>query len=197
MTYPDPQNPRQTPPTRAYSQDPSYSTGGYQTGGYQDPGRPYQGQQPAAPQPAKPSRGPDIDPMMYSGGVVMTGVVTGLAAWLVAWIISSISNKVTETGRLGIWNPFEQGGEYWFAVIGFLAALVGGALWYVLQLVTPTPSSFYRWIVGLLIVAAFVVPLLADGDIWRGLATAFLHLCIGLPILSLIPTMGNRSKRSK
>ena len=38
-------------------------------------------------------------------------------------------------------------------------------------------------------------PVAADGDIWRGLATGVLHVCIGLPVLSLIPTMGNRSKQ--
>ena len=198
MTYSDPSDPRrQSPSTRAYSADP----GGYpnypptQSGqtqsGYTQSGYP----QSSQPAPQRPSRRPDVDPLLFAGGVVMTGVVTGLAAWLVAWIIGLIARAVTATGQFGAWNPLEPGGEYWFALAGFITALVGGALWYLLQLVTPTPDSFYRWIVGLLIIAAFVVPLAADGDIWRGLATGVLHVCIGLPVLSLIPTMGNRSKQ--
>lgn len=221
MTYSDPQDPRRRPPqTRAYSQDPGQPDGGYTRGepAYDQQG--YTGQQPYGAQPgygsqgygtqgygaqgaggqsagkSAPRRGPDLDPVMYSGGVFMTGVVTGLAAWLIAWIIGLIARGVTATGQFGAWNPLHPGDEYWFAIVGFITALVGGALWYLLQLVTPTPNSFYRWIVGLLIIAAFVVPLATFSDIWAGLATGVLHVCIGVPVLSLIPTMGNRSQRS-
>ncbi|UQE76263.1 hypothetical protein MYK68_06650 [Gordonia sp. PP30] len=204
MTYSDPQDPRRRPPqTRAYSQDsgytdprytqsqPAYDPQGYPQTGYSQSGYPQSGA------PAKPPRqGPDIDPLLYSGGVFMTGVVTGLAGWLVAWIIGLIARGVNATGHFGWWSPLDPGGEYWYAIVGFVAALLGGALWFVLTLVTPTPNSFYRWIVGLLIVAAFVVPLATQSDIWSGLVTGILQVCIGLPILSLIPTMGDRSRRT-
>ncbi|MFZ2511644.1 MAG: DUF6069 family protein [Gordonia sp. (in: high G+C Gram-positive bacteria)] len=201
MTYSDPNDPRRrTPQTRAYSSDPGYQQGytqgqPYTQGQQYSQGQPYPQGQPAE-QPARGRRGPDIDPLMFAGGVFMTGVVTGLAAWLVAWIIGLIARGVNAATNTGTLNPLDPGGEYWFALVGFIAALVGGALWYILQLVTPTPNSFYRWIVGLLIIAAFVVPLTVDADIWRGLATGILHVCIGIPILSLIPTMGSRSQRS-
>ena len=39
------------------------------------------------------------------------------------------------------------------------------------------------------------VPLFASVEISRGLTTAILHLVIGLPILTLIPTMGRASRR--
>lgn len=199
MSYPDPRDPRrQNPPTRAYTSDydpnagyapqtgyDSYPQTGYQQTGYEQGG--YQ-------QTAAPRRGPDVDPLMFSGGVVMTGVVTGLLAWLVAWIIRTIADRVTATGQLGVWNPLDQN-ELWFALVGFLAALAGGALWFVLQLVTPAPGSFYRWIVALLMIAAMAVPLFASVEISRGLSTAVLHLVIGLPILTLIPTMGKASRR--
>lgn len=198
VTYSDPNDPRrQTPQTRAYSNDPGYTQGQPYTQGQYTQGQPYaQGQQYAQGQPARTRRGPDIDPLMFAGGVFMTGVVTGLAAWLVAWIIGLIARGVNAATNAGTLNPLDPGGEYWFALVGFITALVGGALWYILQLTTPTPNSFYRWIVGLLIIAAFVVPLTVDADIWRGLATGILHVCIGLPVLSLIPTMGSRSRSS-
>lgn len=201
MTYPDPRDPRQQPPTRAYTQADGYP-GATDAYSQQPPAQEPPAQQPptqgyAAPAPARsPRRGPDVDPLLYSGGVVMTGVVTALIAWLVAWIIRTVANRVTETGQLGVWNPLDNN-ELWFALVGFLTALVAGALWYVLQLATPTPGSFYRWIVALLIVASIVVPLAASQDIWRGVATGVLHLFIGLPILSLIPTMGNHSQRKQ
>lgn len=212
MTYSDPQDPRRQPPqTRAYTNNPDFTdrsgndaysqSGSYPPSSYPPSGAYPQGQgsapggaYAAAPSARAPRRGPDLDPVMFAGGVVMTGVVTGLAAWLVSWIIGLISRAANATGNLGSWSPLDPGGEYWFALAGFLAALVGGALWYVLQLITPTPDSFYRWIVGLLIIAAFVVPLAADADIWRGLTSGVIHVCIGIPVLSLIPTMGNRSQ---
>ena len=207
MTYRDPRDPRnrQNPPTRAYTQsNPDYSD--YpeypdDTHGYQQAYSAAQPAQPARRAPAgppaaarTPRRGPDLDPLLYAGGVLTTGVVTGLAAWLVAWIVRTVADRVTATGQLGVWNPLDQS-EYWFALVGFLAALVGGALWYVLQLTTPTPGAFYRWIVGLLILAAVIIPIAASVELSRGIATAVLHLFIGLPILILIPTMGEHSRR--
>jgi membrane associated rhomboid family serine protease len=128
----------------------------------------------------------------FAGGVVMTGVVTGLAAWLVAWIISAFVEKVNESGKLGVWNPVAAS-EIWFGVVGFLCALAAGALWYVLQLITPAPNQFYRWIVGLLLVAAVLIPILTYQQTSVGIETAILHFVIGLPPLTIIPAMGIKS----
>lgn len=146
-------------------------------------------------QPRQPSRGPAaprISPTLFIGGVIMTGIVTGLAAWLGAWILRTIVEKVNATGRLGVWNPLAQD-EYWFAVAAFLCALAAAALWYVLQIVTPSPDQFYSWTVGLLLAAAVIVPLLLSSGWEVGIATAIIHLIIGLPILTLIPTVGRKS----
>lgn len=204
MTNYDPRDPRyqarKNPPTQAYSQandyeygyteqqyaQPAYQEHGYQQQGYQQP--------QAAPKKRAPRRGPDIDPVMFCGGVLMTGVVTGLAAWLVGWIIRTVTQKVNDSGKLGIWNPLAQD-ELWFALVGFVAALLGGALWYLLQIATPAPNQFYRWVVGLLIAASVVIPLALSAEISTGIGTAIMHLIIGLPVLTLIPTMGNASRR--
>ncbi|WP_461665344.1 DUF6069 family protein [Gordonia sputi] len=213
MSYRDPRDPRDqdprdqgtaryetgySPQSRAYRQptdryqqqygnqqpgDPRYDTGQYDpryaaAGSY--------GNQP------KQRQRPNINAGLYAGGVVMTGVVTGLAAWLVAWIIRAIAQRVNEAGNLGVWNPLAQD-EYWFAITGFLCALAGGALWYVLYLTTPSPNQFYRWIVGLLIAAAVIIPLVLSAQISTGIGTAVVHLVIGLPVLSLIPAMGEKS----
>lgn len=201
MTYNDPRDPyrdQQPPQTRAYSRQDDYAsyqdprTAGHEqdyTQGYDRPPQ-YEDQdrRPHAPRRA-PRRGPDVDPLMFCGGVLMTGVVTGLAAWLAAWVIRAITQKVNENGRLGIWNPLAQD-ELWFAVTGFVLALVGGALWYLLQIGTPAPDQFYSWIVGLLVAAAVIVPLFLSAEISSGIGTAVMHFIIGLPVLTLIPTMG-------
>ncbi|NDK91490.1 hypothetical protein GYA93_18180 [Gordonia desulfuricans] len=217
MTYRDPRDPRTSkyepgyaPDSRAYSrQDPAYQDPGYQNPAYQDPayqnpanayGQDPYAQQQQPPRPAAQPRkrvGPDINVGMFVGGIVMTGVVTGLAAWLVAWIIRSIVDQVNASGRFGIWNPVAND-EIWFALTGFLCAVAAGALWYVLQIITPTPDAFFRWIVGLLIAAAVIIPIVAyaSGQISVGIGTAVMHLVIGLPIFSLVPAMGHKSVNS-
>ena len=204
MSYRDPRDPRDqgprnqgtaryesgySPQSRAYSQP---------TDRYQQP-QGYEDQQydPRYVSDANDNRSrqrqrPGINACLFAGGVVMTGVVTGLAAWLVSWIIRAIAQRVNEAGNLGVWNPLSQD-EYWFAITGFLCALAGGALWYVLYLTTPSPNQFYRWIVGLLIAAAVIIPLVLSAQISTGISTAVVHLVIGLPVLSLIPAMGEKS----
>jgi hypothetical protein len=189
--------------TRAYSADPyardPYASDPYKQDPYapdpyaQDPGHQQQYvAEPARRAPRPPRRGPQINIGLFIGGVVATAVVTALASWLVAWIIRVISQRITETGKLGVWNPVSQD-EYWFAVVGGLCALFAGALWYVLQLTTPSPDQFYAWIVGLLVIAAVILPLLLSREISTGIGTAVMHLVIGLPILFLIRAMGSRS----
>ncbi|MGC4934579.1 hypothetical protein ACLQ3C_12965 [Gordonia sp. DT30] len=200
MSYRDPRDPRDprtakyepgydAPESRAYSQqEPAYR-------GAPDPTaypQPQYSQAGGHPQPRK-RIGPDIHVGMYVGGIVMTGVVTGLAAWLVAWIIRAIVDRVNAAGKFGVWNPVAQD-EYWFAVVGFLAALAAGALWYVLQIITPSPDQFFRWIVGLLIAAAVIIPLVLSAQFSVGLGTAVMHLVIGLPIFSLVPAMGHKCR---
>ncbi|GAA2068996.1 DUF6069 family protein [Williamsia deligens] len=191
--------------TRAYSSDPyaadpqrdAYAQDRYTQDPYADPGyaqQQYPAQSYAEParKPRAPKRGPQINIGLFIGGVVATAVVTALAAWLVAWIIRVISQRITETGKFGVWNPVAQD-EYWFAVVGGLCALFAGALWYVLQMTTPSPDQFYAWIVGLLVIAAVLLPLLLSREISAGIGTAIMHLVIGLPILFLIRAMGSRS----
>ncbi|MDL9937093.1 hypothetical protein QSJ18_10100 [Gordonia sp. ABSL1-1] len=179
-------DPRYRPSTQAYSQ--SYAR-------EPEPPRP-QPRYAATPDTRPRRRGPDINPGMYAGGVVMTGVVTGLAAWLAAWIIRAIVEQVNATGKYGIWNPVSRD-EYWFAVVGFGCALAAGALWYVLQIITPSPDQFYRWIVGLLVAAAVVIPLILSDQVSVKIGTAVMHLIIGIPVLTLIPTMGHKSRNRR
>ena len=124
--------------------------------------------------------------------MLATAVVTALAAWLAAWIIRVISQRITETGKFGVWNPVAQD-EYWFAVVGVLCAILAGALWYVLHMTTPSPDSFFAGIVGLLIAAAVLLPLLLSQEWTSAVGTAVMHLVIGLPIFFLIRAMGAKS----
>jgi len=183
-------------PQQAYSQQyPQQQP--YQPADYQEPYPPQQYQQPAprparAARPARRSNRPMVNPGVFIGGVLASAVVTAIAAWLAAWVIRAIVDRVNEAGKFGVWNPMAND-EYWFAVAGFACALAAGALWYVLHLATPAPNEFFGWIVGLLIIASILLPLLLSQDWEVGLTTAVMHLVIGLPILFLIRSMGSRS----
>ncbi|WP_030174096.1 MULTISPECIES: hypothetical protein [Actinomycetes] len=189
----DPNKPRTARFDRGYEPESQAYSQAYDQGA--PPPDPYYA---AAPPPATPPRRrpatnrPQVNPTMFIGGVLATAIVTGLAAWLVAWIIRLIIERVNETGKLGVWNPMAND-EYWFAIVAFLCALFAGALWYVLQLTTPSPSQFFSWIVGLLILAAILIPLLLSRDWTTGISTAIMHAVIGIPILLLIPAMGTKS----
>lgn len=188
----DPNKPRTAQFDRGYDPESQAYSQAYDQGA---PADPYHA---AAPPPAaRPRRRPatnrpQVNPTMFIGGVIATAVVTGLAAWLVAWIIRLIIERVNETGKLGVWNPMAND-EYWFAIVAFLCAVFAGALWYVLQLTTPSPSQFFSWIVGLLIIAAILIPLLLSRDWTTGISTAVMHAVIGVPILLLVPAMGTKS----
>lgn len=184
--------------SQSYPQQPGYDQQGYDQ---QDYGQQGYGQQPAGQYYAAPasqpprrpvSNRPQVNPTMFIGGVLATAIVTGLAAWLAAWLIRLVIERVNETGKLGVWNPMAND-EYWFAVVAFLCALFAGALWYVLQLATPSPNQFFSWIVGLLVVAAVLIPLLLSRDWTTGISTAIVHAVIGLPIMFLVPAMGTKS----
>ncbi|MBO0853348.1 MAG: hypothetical protein J2P18_06225 [Nocardia sp.] len=161
--------------------DPNYSGREY--------GEPAPYQQP----PQRPRRQqPTVNGGMFIGGVIAAAIVTALAAWLCAWIISAIATRASQIGKFGVWNPMAEDG-YWFAVVAFLCAIAAGVLWYLLHLGTPEPDMFFTWIVGILVAAAVIVPLTLSADLWVGISTAIEHLVIGLPILTLVRTVGARS----
>ena len=49
------------------------------------------------------------------------------------------------------------------------------------------------WIVGLLVAAAVIIPVVLSDQISVKIGTAVMHLIIGLPLLSLIPARGRKS----
>jgi hypothetical protein len=173
----------------AYSQDHGY---GQDQGYRQDHGYSTYQQSDYPERQSRPQQGPDVNIGMFAGGVFAAALVTALAAWLCAWIIEIIANRVTESGKFGVWNPMAQD-TYWFAVVAFICALLAGVLWYLLRLGTPSPELFFGWIVGILTAAAVIIPLALSSHLWVGISTAVEHLVIGLPILSMVRMVGAKS----
>lgn len=157
----------QQPDSRAYSQtggEPAYEDYGADQaydGRYSEP------------------KGPGVDIGKFAGSVAATALVAALAGWLGAWIVEAVFERFDQ--------PWANGGNTptMYAVYGAVAALLAGVLWYLLLLGTADGRRFFSWVVGLLIIAAVVLPLLLTVPFLDGLAAAIVHLVIGLPILAL------------
>ena len=162
---------------------PVYDDSGYATGGY-DGGYPAGRQAPAGAAP-----GPGIEIGKFAGSAIATALVAAIAGWLVAWIVDAVFQRFGTEWATGGNTPTM------YAIYGAVAALLAGLLWYLLLVGTPDPDKFFSWIAGLLIVAAVVLPLLLVTPIRDGIASAIVHLMIGLPILALTGAFGRTFRR--
>jgi hypothetical protein len=80
-------------------------------------------------------------------------------------------------------------------VIAAIAALLATGLAHLLLVSTPSPLSYFGWIVGLLTVAAVVIPFLGSGSLPARLAVAIIHLIIGLAIGALVSNAAASASR--
>jgi hypothetical protein len=80
-------------------------------------------------------------------------------------------------------------------VVAAIAALLATGLAHLLLVSTPSPLSYFGWIVGLLTVAAVVIPFLGSGSLPVRLAVAIIHLIIGLAIGALVSNAAASASR--
>ncbi len=71
-----------------------------------------------------------------------------------------------------------------YAFTAFLLALAACGIGHLLSLTTPRPRVFFSWIVGLVTVAAMVVPFAGDASLGSRLSTAVINLVVGLAVAS-------------
>ncbi|SDD87687.1 DUF6069 family protein [Rhodococcus tukisamuensis] len=124
----------------------------------------------------------------FWSGAVAAALVTGLTALVVTLIV-----RVFGLDPLAPpWLP-DLTVAVRFAVLGFVATLLAAVLLYVLSATTPGGETFFGWIVGLLTLAAAVLPFAYDAVTGDRIATSVAHLAIGLPILGLLPGVASRA----
>ena len=80
-------------------------------------------------------------------------------------------------------------------VMAAVAALLATGLAHLLLVSTPSPLSYFGWIVGLLTVAAVVVPFLGSGSLPVRFAEAIIHLVIGMAIGGLVSNAAASASR--
>ncbi|GEM_PF-6173145 len=176
--------------TTAYSR--GYPQGAAPQQGYPTGGRP---QQPAAGQarPAGQQSGPQevggVRIQQFLAGIFATALVAAVFGFVATAVIQAI---YTNHAPGAMWVDGEQ--SPWIAaLIGGVGAIVAGLLlWFFLALV-PSPMVFFQWIVGLIIVAAVVLPLVNSAHWQSGVITAIINALMGVLVLSLLSTVGHRT----
>jgi hypothetical protein len=80
-----------------------------------------------------------------------------------------------------------------YALTAFVAALLSTALAHLLVMTTPRPRLFLGWIIGLVTVAAMVVPFATNGTLAGKVCTAGINLAVGIAIGSLLSGVLSRT----
>lgn len=140
-------------------------------------------QQGAAQQGTAP-RGPVINVGRLWAGGVATAIVAALIGLVGLLIVRALLQipylAPVRSGALG------DSRTALLCVSAAVAALAGTGLAHLLLLSTPRPMAYFGWIAGLLTAVAVVLPILNDDPIAVSIATAVIHLVIGLAVTSLV-----------
>jgi hypothetical protein len=125
----------------------------------------------------------------------------GVAAAVVAALIAMVGVLVARAlFQLALLSPKRYGAfgddrTLQLCVIAAVAALLATGLVHLLLVSTPSPLSYFGWIVGLLTVAAVVVPFLSSSSLPLRLAEAVIHLVIGIAIGGLVSNAAASASR--
>lgn len=157
------------------------------------PREPVGHRQALPPDPVRRDRSPVNANRLWAGGLA-TAVVAALAA-LVGVLIVRAFLKValyapTEAGAFG------DGDTVLLCVAAAGAALAATGLAHLLIVATPSPLSYFSWIVGLATAAAVVWPFVTGESLGVALAQAVIHLVIGLAIGSLVVGAASSAMRT-
>ncbi|MGE5290941.1 MAG: DUF6069 family protein [Micromonosporaceae bacterium] len=127
---------------------------------------------------------------LWAGGVA-TAVVAALIAIVGILIARGIFDiAVLAPKKSGTWG---NANTVTYALVAFGAGLLATALIHVLLLSTPSPFTFFGWILGLGTLAAALAPFAAGGDLAPKVTTAVINAVIGIGIWSLTASTARRS----
>lgn len=137
---------------------------------------------------------PERDELRLDGGRLWAG---GFATAVVAGLVAEVGILVARgLLHLAVFAPIGDG--LWgdantttYAVGTGLIALVATGLLHFLVATTPSGTTFFGWIMGLLTVVAVVIPLKVIGTSTEIIATTVLNGLIGVVITTLLINAGN------
>jgi hypothetical protein len=113
------------------------------------------------------------------------GIATAAVAALVALVGTLVARVLFEVAPLGA-HGFDGTATGMLCLVAAVAALAATGIAHLLVVSTPEPLAYLGWIIGLSTAAAVVLPLLGATTWAVAVATAVVHLVIGLAIGSLV-----------
>lgn len=171
--------------------------------------RPVVGQpvQPAFGQPGQPVLGQPVQPVTVgraprpavdAGRLWAGGLATAVVAALIAIVGILVARGVL---KIDVLAPQESGAwgdasTVTLALVAFAGGLLATALIHGLLLSTPSPFSFFGWIMGLATIVAAVLPFTTSADLDSKIATAVIYALIGIGIWTLTDSTAHRSLKS-
>jgi hypothetical protein len=127
---------------------------------------------------------------LWTGGLA-TALVAALTAWVGVLLALGVLDVNLATTAVVLHVSDSLGLNY--AVTAFLAAVAATGLAHLLSVTTPRPRSFFSWIVGLVTVAAMILPFTRDGATASRVAVSIINLVVGLCIGSLLTAVLSRT----
>ncbi|WP_084216369.1 DUF6069 family protein [Pseudonocardia spinosispora] len=128
---------------------------------------------------------------LWAGGVAaaVVAALVGLVGVLVVRAIFQLASSAKKSGT------FSDDATVQLCVMAAVAALLATGLAHLLLVSTPSPLSYFGWIVGLLTVAAVVAPFLSSSSLPIMLAEAIIHLVLGVAIGGLVSNAAAAASR--
>ena len=118
------------------------------------------------------------------GGGVATAIVAALIAAVGVLICHGVLDiKMVESPLL---LPVGDSYALNYAATAFVMAIAATGVAHLLAVTTPRPAVFFRWIVGLVTLAAVAMPFASEGSLAGKVSAATINLFIGIAIGSLL-----------
>jgi len=123
------------------------------------------------------------------------GAATACVAALVAWIGVLVGQGVLDINltTTAVVVRVSDSLSLNYAVTAFLMALAATALAHLLSATTPRPRAFFSWIVGLVTLAAMILPFARGGQTDAAVCVSVINLALGLCIGSLLAAVLSRT----
>jgi hypothetical protein len=129
---------------------------------------------------------------LWAGGLA-TAVVAALIAVVGIVIARGIFHiPVLAPNRSGTWGDADT---VTYALAAFAVGLFATALMHILLLATPSPFTFFGWILGLSTLVAALAPFATSAEMASRVSTALINLFIGIGVWSLTVSTARRSLR--
>ncbi|WP_250550353.1 DUF6069 family protein [Pseudonocardia sp. H11422] len=157
---------------------------GYNERGGADPDHP----EYAEPTRHLPRRPAAATPALNAGRLWSGGVATAVVAALIGLVGLLVVRALLQIPYLAPAGAGALGDSRTIVLCmsAAIAALAATGLAHLLLVSTPRPMAYFGWIVGLLTAVAVVLPFLDSEPLTVRVATAIIHLVIGIAIGSLV-----------